>query len=376
VDLPSSSTKKEEHELIKTERRGRGATRRQALLAAVGCAALLHGASAFAASPIHMLETGSTLLYPLFNLWVPAYTKAHPGMQITTQGTGSGTGISEAISGIAQIGASDAYMSNAQMKKSPGIVNVPLAISSQMINYNVPGLNDKHLKLSGPVLAGIFSGKITFWDNAALKEMNPGVSLPHKQIIPVHRTDGSGDTFIFSQYLAFSTPEWSSSVGYGTTISWPAVQGGLGAEGNPGMVNAAKGNPYSIAYIGISFKKATTDAGLGEAMLENKAGKFVLASEKTVSAAVAATTNKTPKDERVSLIFAPGDESYPIINYEYAIVNTKQSSPEVAKAVREFLQWAIRRDGGSAPHYMEAVGFVPLPPAIAKLSEAQLAEIK
>jgi phosphate transport system substrate-binding protein len=352
------------------------ATRRIVLGAALGATLAFTGFAVAADAPPHLLETGSTLLYPLFNLWVPDYTKAHAGLEITTQGTGSGTGISEAISGIAQIGASDAYMSDAQMKKSEGMINVPLAISSQMINYNVPGLNDKHLKLSGPVLADVYSGKITMWDDPKLKELNPGVNLPHNTIIPVHRTDGSGDTFIFSQYLAFSTPEWSSSVGFGTTISWPAVQGGLGAEGNPGMVNAAKGNPYSIAYIGISFKKATSDAGLGEAMLQNKAGKFVLATPETVSAAVAATANKTPADERVSLIFAEGDNSYPIINYEYAIVKQQQPSPEMASAVREFLEWAIKTDGGNSAKYLDQVGFVALPPAIAKLSAAQLASIK
>ena len=332
---------------------------------------ILSGGAALAQS-VHLLETGSTLLYPLFNLWVPDYVKAHPGMQITTQGTGSGTGISEAASGIAQIGASDAYMSPAQLKKTPGVLNVPLAISSQIVNYNLPGLNQTHLKLSGPALAGIYSGKIKFWDDPMLKEMNPGVALPHQAIIPVHRTDGSGDTFIFSQYLSFSDPHWMQNPGYGTTISWPPVQGGIGAEGNPGMVNAAKGNPYSIAYIGISFKKAIEAAGLGEAMLKNRAGKFVLASDQTVEAAVHATAAKTPKDERLSLIFAPGDESYPIINYEYAIVKAQQPSPEIATAVKAFLEWAISTDGGSAAHYMKAVNFVALPPQIAALSKAQL----
>jgi phosphate transport system substrate-binding protein len=340
------------------------------LLAAMSCA-VVSGGIASAESTIHLLETGSTLLYPLFNLWVPDYVKAHPGVQITTQGTGSGTGISEAASGIAQIGASDAYMSPAQVKKTPGILNVPLAISSQMINYNLPGLNQTHLKLSGPVLAAIYSGQVKDWDDPMLKKINPGVNLPHQAIIPVHRTDGSGDTFIFSQYLAFSTPSWSQNPGYGTTISWPPVQGGIGAEGNPGMVNAVQGNPYSIAYIGISFKNATDAASLGEAALENRAGNFVLASDPTVQAAVAATAAKTPKDERISLIFAPGAQSYPIINYEYAIIKA-QPNPETAAAVKAFLEWAISPNGGSAPHYLKAVNFVALPSQIASLSKAQL----
>jgi phosphate transport system substrate-binding protein len=342
--------------------------------AALTVIALLMAGTALAASETRVLETGSTLLYPLFNLWVPDYSKQHADVQITTQGTGSGTGISEAVSGTAQIGASDAYMSDAQIKKNADILNIPLAISSQMINYNLPGLNNQHLKLSGPVLADIYSGKVTMWDDPQLKALNPGVNLPHQTIIPVHRTDGSGDTFIFTQYLTFSTPSWSTGPGFGTTISWPAVQGGIGAEGNPGMVNAVKGNPYSIAYIGISFKNATSAADLGEAMLQNKAGKFVLATPQTVSAAVAATANKTPADERVSLIFAPGDDSYPIINYEYAIVKNDQGA--TGPSVKAFLQWAIKQDGGNARKYMDAVGFVPLPPDVAKLSEAQINKIK
>ncbi len=351
----------------------RHATRRRALIAGL---LALTAAPVLAAASTRLLETGSTLLYPLFNLWVPAYSAKAPGIQITTQGTGSGTGIAQAISGIAQIGASDAYMSPAQIKKSPGILNIPLAISSQMVDYNVPGMNDQHLKFSGPVLAGIYSGKITYWDDPMLAKLNSGVHLPHKAIIPIHRNDGSGDTFIFTQYLSASTPSWQNSVAYGTTVSWPAVQGGIGAEGNPGMVNGLTGNPYSIAYVGISFRNAITQGKLGEAMLENRSGKFVLANDKTVEAAVQATASKTPPHERISLIFAPGDNAYPIINYEYAIVQQKQPSTEVADSLRKFLSWGISRSGGSAPHFMQAVGFVPLPAAIAALSKKQIDSIQ
>ena len=234
---------------------------------------------------VSLLETGSTLLYPLFNLWVPAYTKDNPNVQITTQGTGSGTGISMATNGTAQIGASDAYMSDALLSKNPGMLNIPLAISAQQINYNVPGLNNQHLRLSGPVLAAIYSGQITSWDDPQIAALNPGVNLPHKTIVPVHRTDASGDTFIFSQYLSFSTPKWNNSVGYGTTISWPAVQGGVGANGNPGMVQACQQTPYSIAYIGVSFHEQVAKAGLGTALLKNRAGHFLLPNATTVGAA-------------------------------------------------------------------------------------------
>jgi phosphate transport system substrate-binding protein len=340
-----------------------------AALAAVAAAVVLLGGTAYAAQA-KLSETGSTLLYPLFNLWAAEYTEA----QITTQGTGSGAGISEAISGVVQIGASDAYMSNAQMKSNPGMLNIPLAISSQTVNYNIPGLNNQHLKLSGPVLAGIYQGKMKYWDDPAIAKINPSVKLPHNAIVPVHRSDGSGDTFIFTQYLSYSTPDWSNSVGYSTTVSWPAVQGGIGAVGNPGMVNASKSTPYSIAYIGISFKNATGSAGLTK--LKNRDGKFVLPDHTTVSAAVNEMSAKTPPDERVGLIFAPGAQSYPIINYEYVIVKRQQPNADTAKALREFLSWAINPKGGSARDYLQAVGFVALPEPIAKLSEKQIQEIE
>ena len=345
------------------------------ILSALGLSAL-YALPASAAPTISLLETGSTLLYPLFNLWVPVYTKMNPGIQITTQGTGSGTGIAEAISGVAQIGASDAYMSDAQIKQHPNILNIPLAISIQMINYNVPGLNNVHLKLSGPVLAGIYSGKITNWDDVAIAKLNPGIKLPKHKIIPVHRTDGSGDTFIFTTYLSDTTHAWSNSVGYSTTVSWPAVPGGIGAEGNPGMVQALKTTPYGIAYIGISWKKPVEEAHLGMAMLENRAGKFVLPTVANAKAAAGEMVKKTPADERISLVYAPGANSYPIINYEYAIVSKTQPNAEVATAMRKFLNWAIDPKGGNAPHFITAVNFVPLPDSAAELSRKQIAEIQ
>jgi phosphate transport system substrate-binding protein len=337
--------------------------------------AAVTGGGAMAAATGHLLETGSSLLYPLFNLWVPAFQKTHPHVEITTQSTGSGTGIAQSVSGLAQLGASDAYLSNALMKKSPGMLNIPLAISSQMINFNIPGLNDVHLKLSGPVLAGIYSGHITKWNDPAITKLNPGVKLPAATIVPVHRTDGSGDTFIFTQYLSASTPSWATTQAYGTTISWPAVAGNLGAEGNPGMVNAIKGTPYSIAYIGISFKNAIQQNNLGTAMLKNKAGNFVLPSNETVQAAANADVAQTPADERISLIFAPGANSYPIINYEYVMVKQTQPSQGMASDLRDFLHWAVQADGGNSPTFLDKVNFVALPASVRKLSEAQIAKI-
>lgn len=324
-----------------------------------------------------LLETGSSLVYPLMNGWVAAYQKTHPTIQITTQSTGSGTGIAQAVSGVAQIGASDAYMSDGQLVQGK-MLNIPLAISAQQINYNIPGLNTSHLNLSGPVLAGIYSGTIKMWDDAQIKALNAALAakLPHETIIPVHRTDGSGDTFIFSQYLAFSTPSWKNGPGFGTSISWPPVPTAVGANGNPGMVQTCQNTKYSIAYIGVSFLNQTNSAGLGFAALQNRAGAFVLPTDATISAAANIMSAKTPADERISLIFAPGANSYPIVNYEYAIVNPKQANAQVASDLTTFLNWAIDPTGGNSATYLNPVHFIALPAAIVAKSRAQIASIK
>ena len=319
-----------------------------------------------------LVETGSSLLYPLFNLWVPAYTASHPGTSLTTTSTGSGTGIAQALKGLVNIGASDAYLSDTMAHEHTNMLSIPLAISSQAINYNLPGITN--LKLSGPILAGIYSGKITMWNDPAIAAANPGVALPAHVIIPVHRLDGSGDTFIFTQYLSASDSTWGSTTRFGTSVSWPPVTGGIGANGNQGMLAAAKANQYSIAYIGVSFADQAAQAGLGQAMLLNKAGNYVVPTQATISAAAQSFANSTPADERISMIFAPGAQAYPIVNYEYAIVNDQQSSEDVATAVRHFLNWAITT--GNSESFLNQVHFVALPPAVVELSKAQIKTIK
>ncbi|GAN81376.1 ABC transporter phosphate permease [Acidocella aminolytica 101 = DSM 11237] len=342
-----------------------------AAVLAISAAAGFVPAQANAAS-VPLVETGSSLLYPLFNLWVPAYTASHPNISITTTSTGSGTGIAQSIKGLVNIGASDAYLSDAMVKAHPDMLSIPLAISSQAINYNLPGIT--HLKLSGPILAGIYEGKITKWNDPAIAAANPGVKLPDHEIIPVHRLDGSGDTFIFTQYLTNSDKGWASSVHYGTSVAWPAVSAGIGANGNQGMLAAAKANPYSIAYIGVSFADQAAKAGLGQAELLNKAGNYVLPTPETISAAAASVANSTPADERISMIFSPGKMAYPIVNYEYAIVNAKQPSKADAAALRHFLTWAITE--GNSMSFLKQVHFAALPPAVVELSKAQIAKIK
>ncbi len=344
-----------------------------ATLVSLGLFAL--GAVPAVAANVTLGETGSTLVYPLFKLWIPDYATVAPNVTLTAAGTGSGAGISAAISGEARIGTSDAYMSDEQFQQNRGIRNIPLAISAQTVNYNIQGLNGGDLKLSGPVLAGIYTGKITTWDAPEIAKLNPGTQLPHQAIVPIRRDDASGDTFIFSQFLDFSTQTWEDRIGYGTSIDWPSVAGEHTAKGNDGMVEAIAATPYSVGYVGISFKQAITKAGLGTALLQNQSGKFLLPTPATINAAASSLDPRTPPDERLTLVFAPGDESYPLINYEYAVVSSRQPDGETADALRHFLLWAISLQGGNASKYLDQVGFIPLPDFIRALSEKQIQAI-
>jgi phosphate transport system substrate-binding protein len=316
-------------------------------------------------------ETGSTLLYPLFNLWVPAYKSAFSQVTITTAGTGSGTGISSAAGGTADIGASDAYLSPADNDKYPTLENIPLAISAQMIDYYLPGVKGS-LKLNGTVLAEMYTGKITTWNNPAIKALNPGVSLPATKVVPLHRSDSSGDTFLFTTYLSKQDSGWASSVGYDTSVAWPKVASELAFKGNSGMVTGCQDNPGCIAYIGISYKSSTQKAGLGEAEVANGGGQYELPTASTVAAA-ASSFSSLPGNGAISLIDSSASGAYPIINYEYAIVNTTQSSATKATDIKALLNWAIST--GNASKYLSQVNFQPLPAVAITASKALIGKI-
>jgi phosphate transport system substrate-binding protein len=326
------------------------------------------------ADPVTLSETGSTLLYPLMNVWVANYTKTHPGVSITTDATGSEVGIKKIIAGEAQIGTSDAFMSDAEAKRTPQILNIPLCISAQTINFNLPGLNSETLKLDGATLAGIYSGKIRDWDAAPIVGLNPSLKLPHHAIIPIRRTEGSGDTFMFTQFLTFSDTAWADNTGFGTTVTWPSVPGSLEATGNAGMVETAQKTEYSLAYIGVSYAKEIASAGLGTASLKNEAGNFVLPTKEAVEAAAAGLGARTPPDERLTIVLAPGADTYPIVNYEYAIVSAKQADAATAAAIRKFLLWSIV-PSETNESYLDSVHFIALPPHIWELSQTQIQTI-
>ena len=332
--------------------------------------------SAAYADGITLNETGSTLLYPLFKAWIAGYKSAAPGVVLTAAGTGSGVGINSAIGGSVRIGASDAYLSDAVAAHNPEILNIPLAISAVAVNYNLPGLNGANLKISGPALAAIYSGGITEWDDPKIKALNPGVALPHQGIIPVRRADASGDTFVFTQFLDFSAENWEDNPGYGTDISWPRIAAEKTAPGNEGVVATLAATPYAIGYAGVSYAGEIAKAQLGTAMVENQAGKFVLASRQAITDAAAQLDPRTPPYERISLVFAPGADSYPLVNYEYALVARTQPNAATAEALRSFLLWATSVTGGNADNYLMPVGFIPLPDFIRGLSEAQINQIQ
>jgi phosphate transport system substrate-binding protein len=326
-----------------------------------------------ASATASMTETGSTLLFPLVSAWATDYQKLYKQLTITTGGTGSGTGITDASTGTVDIGASDAYLSSADKSAHPSLLNIALAISAQQINYNIPHVKSG-LKLDGAVLAGIYSGKITTWNAPQITALNPGMKLPSLKIVPLRRLDSSGDTFLFTSYLNAQSPSAWGASNVGTTVSWPSVPGELSETGNGGMVSGCGATKGCIAYIGISYLAKTQAAGLGQAVLKNAAGKYVAPTSATVSAAAAAQTAKTPPNETISLINGPGANSYPIINYEYAIVNTKQTNPTTAEDMRAFLHWAVH-SGQSMSTYLSTVNFQALPSKVVGYSDAQIAKI-
>jgi phosphate transport system substrate-binding protein len=333
------------------------------------------GGSALPTAPpsgsVSLSETGSTLLYPLFNLWAPAYKTQFSNVSITTAGTGSGTGISSAAAGTADIGASDAYLSSSNTSKYPTLMNIPLAISAQQVNYNLKGV--KNLKLNGTVLAGMYQGKIAFWDDAAVKALNPGVSLPHTKVVPLHRSDSSGDTFLFTSYLSKQDSSWANSIAFNTTVAWPSVSGELAFKGNSGMVTGCKANPGCVAYIGISYLSKTTAAGLGEAQVANGSGQYELPTATTITAAASGFSSTTPASGTLSMIDSSASGAYPIINYEYGIINSTQSSSTKATAIKALLQWILTT--GQQSTYLSQVQFQPLPSSVVSISEALAAKI-
>ena len=317
-------------------------------------------------------ETGSSLMAPLFALWAPAYHSRFSQVNLRTASSSSGEGISSAAAGKADIGASDAFLSPATLARYSHLVNIPLAVAALMVVCNVPGVSPSaHLRLDGRVLAQIFTGRISRWDDPAIVALNPGVKLPGTAIVPVHRADSSGSTFLFTSYLNAQDPSaWNGSL-IGTTVAWPRLPGAFGVTGSDAIISRVKSAPGAIGYVGVSYLSRVSSAHEGEAALGNSSGNFVLPTARAIQAALASFTS-TPASETISLVNGSATQAYPIVNYEYAVVNTSQLSATRARDLRAFLTWAVT----SGTAQLARVNFQPLPPPIVTLSDAQIAKIK
>ena len=339
------------------------------------------GAVALSATPAAISETGSSLLAPQAQTWATAYQRANPGVTVSIKSTSSGTGISAASAGTADIGASDAYLSSGDLVNSPTLLNIALTVSAQTVIYNIPGLSQGgHVSLDGEVLAEIYQGQITMWNDSRITSLgqNKNLNLPPVKIVPLHRSGSSGDTFLFTSYLSTQDPAWDSDIGYGTTAVWPSVGGpsvAAGEASSNAMAQDCANTPGCVGYNGISYLTKALAGNLGYASLKNSAGAYTLPTSGTaIRAAVASFVPITPPNETISMIDGPAAGGYPIVNYEYAVVKSVQPDAAKASALRAFLRWVITTGNGTS--YLKALGFQPLSGTLVTLGEQQIAEIR
>ena len=307
---------------------------------------------------------GSTFINPLFSKMFAEYPNAHCGVNVNYQSIGSGAGINDLLTGIVDFGATDAPMTDAQLASSTKghILHIPVTIGAVAISYNLSGVSG-HLNLTGPIIANIYLGTVKFWDDASITAINAGVSLPHQTIAVVHRSDGSGTTGIFTHYLSAISPTWKSTVGAGTTVNWPT---GVGAKGNSGVAAQVKSTAGAIGYNELGYVLTNN---IQYAAVQNANMKYVVPSVASAAAA-AQNIDKTaiPADLRFYFVNAPGDATYPITGFTWAIVYQNQTNTDKGMAIANMLWWVIH-DG---QQYSAALGYVPLPPNIVTLSEAQI----
>lgn len=323
--------------------------------------------------PITLSEDGSSLVFPYLQELVAPLTQAYSNVTLAPAAGGSGKGISDATSGTSLLGGTDAYLSPGQASATPGLVNIPIVVSAQAVNYNLPGT--PNLKLSGDVIAQIYQGKITKWNDPAIAKLNAGVNLPDTTVVPVRRVDSSGDTFLFTSFLSATNQAWSNGPSMGTTVPWPAAPGELTAMGNPGMVQTCSSTPGCIAYIGVSAESDAQKAMLGEAMLQNKAGQFTTPTADAINAAVSASVGSVMDNLVANLIYADGAQSYPIVNFEYLVTKTKAPDADTALALRDFFAFALDPTKGATSANLMKEGFVALPTSIIPKVNAVVAKI-
>jgi len=293
---------------------------------------------------------GATFPYPIYSKWFDEYHKVKPDLQINYQSIGSGGGIRQLTEKTVDFGASDGPMNDEQIAKAGGaVLHIPTVLGAVVPAFNVDGVSE--LKLDGPTLAGIFLGKIVNWNDAALKKLNPGVKLPDLAITVVHRSDGSGTSFCFTDYLSKVSPEWASTVKSGASVSWPV---GLGGKGNEGVSGLVKQTPGAIGYVELIY---ATQNNIPYATMKNKAGKFVKATIAGVTAAAAGV--KMPKDYRVSITDAAGKDAYPISTFTWLLIYPKNDGGK-GPVLKDFLRWELKNGQSMA----SALGYAPLPASV------------
>jgi phosphate transport system substrate-binding protein len=333
------------------------------LAATAICASLVAGA---AAQTIQINGAGATFPYPIYSKWFAEYNKLHSNVQINYQSIGSGGGIRQITNQTVFFGATDGPMTPDQMQGAPGkILHFPTVLGAVVPIYNLPGAS-ADLHFSGQVLADIFLGKITKWNDAAIGKLNPGVNLPGTDITVAHRADGSGTTYIWVDFLSKTSPEFKSKVGVNTSVNWPT---GVGGRGNEGVAGLVKQTPGSIGYVELIYAiQNKIDSGT----VQNMAGEHVKATVESVTAAASEAAKQMPADFRVSITNAPGKGVYPVSSFTWLLLYESPKDKAQSKIMVEFLKWALS-DGQK---YCAELGYAPLPEGVVKLEMAALDKVK
>jgi phosphate transport system substrate-binding protein len=309
---------------------------------------------------------GASFPFPIYAKWFNEYNKLHPNVQINYQSIGSGGGIRQLTAQTIFFGATDGPMTKDQQLAAPGnILHLPTVLGAVVPVYNIEGVAAE-LKFTGTVLADIFMGKIVKWNDQAIAKLNAGVNLPATDITVVHRSDGSGTTYIFADYLGKVSPEWKKRVGISTALNWPV---GLGGKGNEGVAGLVKQTPGAIGYVELIYALQNR---IAYGSVQNMAGKFLRASIETVTAAAAAAASAMPADFRVSITNAPGDTAYPISSFTWLLFYENPKDKAAARTMVEFMKWALT-DGQK---FARELGYAPLPESVVKLEVEALKRIK
>jgi len=316
---------------------------------------------------VDLTGAGATFPYPIYSKWFSDYANL-TGVKINYQSIGSGGGIRQLSEQTVDFGASDSPMSDDELSKAKGgaILHFPTVLGADVITYNLPGVTAA-LKFTPAAIADIFSGRIKKWNDTRIASLNPGITLPAQDILVVHRSDGSGTTYIFTDYLSTAVPSWKASVGKGKEVKWPV---GLGAKGNEGVSGQVKQTPGSIGYVELAYAKQNN---LPIAAIRNKSGQFVAASVDAVTAAAAGVAKALPAntDYRISIVDAPGAGSYPISSFTWILVYQHQTDAVKGKKLVDFLNWALT-DGEKEASTLD---YAPLPAEMATAVKARVANI-